>query len=613
MHKRLLWLSMLLIAWNCVIAAEYDNTLKVDFKSTPIYYKILKSISIANHYKNYNHIPDTAYYSLPDEAKIINPNVGKYFLKFAINNESNRDYCLVFSKHYRIKLWVYGGDSLNFVQMQPKPLFFMHDYFSNELIYEIPNNYKNITCYLFIECYLPVGLGFSAQSHKYLNNKHQINILIQGVFMGILTAVVIFAILLLVRLREWVYFYYLLYLICVYLYSITVWKNINIFTGTLNISGFFPETIPFIGITISLLLYIKKFADTEQFFPLIDTIIGVFIGVRIASVFISIYFKMPILLHPLVDSFLLLPGLVVSIINARIYKHYRFNLVSFIIIYAGIIYQTFRGRLYFIPVFSANNSITNLLEWDYAFYFLGIFEAALFAAGLTEKIISIRREKDNEQKKTIELQKIALQKEMENQAIKDHMNKELEKLVFVKTQELQKANELLQIQAEEILRVNQILATHNQELTSNVEFLKMARLKDANVSYDEFKLSFPNDFTCLQFLDQLKWGNGYHCKKCNYNKYYGGKKDLSRKCKSCGYDESVTSHTLLEGIRIPLTKALYILLSYYQDQQLNITLLAKKLDMRVATCYEFIKKIEHINANKNTPKKDWIELLVQHI
>lgn len=62
----------------------------------------------------------------------------------------------------------------------------------------------------------------------------------------------------------------------------------------------------------------------------------------------------------------------------------------------------------------------------------------------------------------------------------------------------------------------------------------------------KFTLRFYEDEPCYKYLSDIKWENGYHCKKCNHMGYCSGVKPHSRRCVKCGYDESPTSGTMFD-------------------------------------------------------------------
>ena len=74
----------------------------------------------------------------------------------------------------------------------------------------------------------------------------------------------------------------------------------------------------------------------------------------------------------------------------------------------------------------------------------------------------------------------------------------------------------------------------------------------------EFRERFKTEADCLNHLIELKWGNGYKCLKCNCEQFGKGRKWFYRRCKQCGYDESVTANTLFHKCKIKLLSAFEI-------------------------------------------------------
>lgn len=74
------------------------------------------------------------------------------------------------------------------------------------------------------------------------------------------------------------------------------------------------------------------------------------------------------------------------------------------------------------------------------------------------------------------------------------------------------------------------------------------------ISVAEFNKFFVTEADCQQYLFDLKWKDGYGCRKCNYTKSVKGKTSFHLRCANCGYDESVTAHTLFHKVKMPLLK-----------------------------------------------------------
>ncbi|MCR6639943.1 MAG: transposase [Sporocytophaga sp.] len=89
---------------------------------------------------------------------------------------------------------------------------------------------------------------------------------------------------------------------------------------------------------------------------------------------------------------------------------------------------------------------------------------------------------------------------------------------------------------------------------------KKRRMKiDKGLSRKEFKEKYPDNSSCLQYLAELKWADGYECKGCKSTTYSRGKQPYSRRCTKCQYDESATSGTLFHKIKFSISLAFEML------------------------------------------------------
>tara|TARA_R110002049_G_scaffold97782_2_gene238146 strand:- start:227 stop:469 length:243 start_codon:yes stop_codon:yes gene_type:complete len=70
-----------------------------------------------------------------------------------------------------------------------------------------------------------------------------------------------------------------------------------------------------------------------------------------------------------------------------------------------------------------------------------------------------------------------------------------------------------------------------------------------------FKDRFTSKKDCYGFLAELKWADGYNCKRCSSDKFIKGKQPASRRCSKCGLDESTTSGTLFHKLKFGIDKA----------------------------------------------------------
>ena len=119
----------------------------------------------------------------------------------------------------------------------------------------------------------------------------------------------------------------------------------------------------------------------------------------------------------------------------------------------------------------------------------------------------------------------------------------------------------------------------------------------------KFTLRFYRDEACYKYLSDIKWENGYQCKKCNHIGYCAGVKPHSRRCVKCGYDESPTSGTMFDKCKIPINIAFHIIFRLSTKKKGMSSLeLANEFEQRQKTCWEFKWKIQQaMQSSLNYP------------
>ncbi|SMB97890.1 Diverse 7TM receptor extracellular region 2 [Hymenobacter roseosalivarius DSM 11622] len=187
----------------------------------------------------------------------------------------------------------------------------------------------------------------------------------------------------------------------------------------------------------------------------------------------------------------------------------------------------------------------------------------------------------------------------QNQQLKDQLNSELEAQVARRTQELSQQSETIAAQNRELVRANGLLALQsaaieklNANLQHDLQQAQTARVLAKEVDFGEFSQIYPDKDACLSYLADLKWANGYQCRKCGYEKYCAGREPHARRCTRCRYVESATAYTMLQKCKFSIVKALYAVFlinahqGNYSSQEMS-----RLLDLRQATCWSFSQKV----------------------
>lgn len=105
---------------------------------------------------------------------------------------------------------------------------------------------------------------------------------------------------------------------------------------------------------------------------------------------------------------------------------------------------------------------------------------------------------------------------------------------------------------------------------------------------------FNSDEKCLQFLAEIKWENGFTCRKCGNDNYCAGKTPWSRRCTKCKSEESASAGTIFHNCKFPLHKAFYIAYKVCKGKEdISTYEFARRLSLRQMTCWNFKTKILH--------------------
>jgi len=277
---------------------------------------------------------------------------------------------------------------------------------------------------------------------------------------------------------------------------------------------------------------------------------------------------------------------------------YRKGFDSMLPFLAGFVLVIITNSLYILQPFISVEYYNFLIRLSPHFSVVGLVIALSYAQYV--RFYSIFKSRSNAKRKAF------LHLEQLN-AIKDRINEEIVHKVAEQTEELERknaiihqqnvelqfANDRLKEQTDQIVNLNLKLSQENQELKSDVKRIRESRILQDTIPFDDFKEYFKDDETCYALLEELKWQQGFACSKCGNSKYGKGKGPLARRCTKCGTNESVTSNTIFHRLHFPISKGFYMLflVNKFGD---NVTSkdLSELLDLRLATCWKFGKKIK---------------------
>lgn len=120
-------------------------------------------------------------------------------------------------------------------------------------------------------------------------------------------------------------------------------------------------------------------------------------------------------------------------------------------------------------------------------------------------------------------------------------------------------------------------------------------------NFMEFSERFSSDVICKQYLADIKWNNGFICKKCGCKKFTN-RGDLTRTCTYCKQNESPTAHTAFHNVKFGIKKAFFITFEVVNSTK---SISAKQMAIRYGisrkTAWLFMHKIRKVmkSSEKN--------------
>jgi hypothetical protein len=119
----------------------------------------------------------------------------------------------------------------------------------------------------------------------------------------------------------------------------------------------------------------------------------------------------------------------------------------------------------------------------------------------------------------------------------------------------------------------------------------------------EFNRRFKNNEDCFLYLMDLKWIAGYSCVKCKEEKWGKGRTYYYRRCKHCGYDESVLANTVFHDLRLPLLKAFHLIFRISTKKKgMSSVELATEVGVQQKTAWLFKRKLQAVMENQRKKK-----------
>ncbi|EHQ24426.1 7TM diverse intracellular signaling domain-containing protein [Mucilaginibacter paludis] len=446
-----------------------------------------------------------------------------------------------------------------------------------------------------------------------------------GFFYGMILIFSFHNLLMFIAVRRRQYLFYVLYILSVGLYEMSVdgiafqylWPNYPSWNE-------YAFGVPLYALSVFGLIFTKELLHVKTKAPHFNVAIKVIIALRTAFFLLCLFYNQAFFYYKFIEFVPLSAAFFTGIyIWYRGFRPARFFVLGYAFLFNGFIIKVLfiLGYTRFVPGALGH----------YSLGFSFILEMVFLSFAIGDQVRILKHKKEKAQQKI--MQQMAL-----NVALKDSINKELEiqverrtkevvlkssevfeksAIIEAQNEELHSKNILLEKQSEEISRMNVLLEKDNVNLKTNIETVTNARVMSTELSFEEFSLKYPDQESCYKFLSDLKWRSGYKCIKCGNEIYCGGRIAYSRRCTKCSYEESVLFNTIFKNNRIPINKAFYLVyLMYTSKGTISSHKLSEKLDIRQSTCWSYsirVKKVmfERKKEWKGAGKSGWSSLILE--
>jgi hypothetical protein len=122
----------------------------------------------------------------------------------------------------------------------------------------------------------------------------------------------------------------------------------------------------------------------------------------------------------------------------------------------------------------------------------------------------------------------------------------------------------------------------------------MGVIFQSDLTQEQLNELFDSDDKCLSFLAEIKWSEGFTCRKCGNTNSCPGKAPHSKRCTKCKSEESATTGTIFHNCKFPISKAFYIAYNVCKGKEdVSTYEFARRLSLRQMTCWNFKSKIQH--------------------
>ncbi len=457
----------------------------------------------------------------------------------------------------------------------------------------------------------PDELYFKIRSNHFFTEYAISEYFFLGCYYGVLLIVLLYNLFLYMKGALRVHILYVFYIIgCIalsvredgmaYQYVLMYFPSINFIFNIYLAKPIFLSTF---------IVYSVSFLEISKYAPVIKKLLLVLLAVYVSMLLVSVAIPSVMLLAEYVFFSVFIIVYITSLFIAK--KGNTFAYYFF----AGFSMVVLSVLINLLRVF---NILPSTIFTVYSFNYGIILEVIIFSAALADKIRIMQLEREQSKEALIvqfkandDLQQRLIVELEEKKNLQEKVNRELEAKVRERTSDLQSANEKLEAFAKETDRLNSELDRFNYALQKEIKEEKISRIYNQDVSYEEFLQTYPDDDTCLKVIQQLKWPEGFTCRKCGNTKASNAGVWYRKKCSKCGSIESITANTLFHHLKFPLNKAFYLTYVEFSKMKQTDEALSELINLRKPTIWAYRKKVEERMIEKGHAKAtNWKDIVL---
>lgn len=129
-----------------------------------------------------------------------------------------------------------------------------------------------------------------------------------------------------------------------------------------------------------------------------------------------------------------------------------------------------------------------------------------------------------------------------------------------------------------------------------------------DIPLSKAKELFEDSEKVLKFVADIKWKDGFICRKCGHTNFCEGKSPSSRRCTRCKSEESAAAHTLFHNVKFPINKAFFIAYNVcVLGNDFSSYNFSDQLELNQMTCWKFRKRIHNCMMTINKDDKMMIQ------